>query len=1035
MFVERLHAPAHIQSTTVELTSAEFAKLAPVVGEPMIPGEDLVVLEDISEATILHNLRLRLQKGDIFTAIGPVLVVVNPYEPVKCCSDKEVEKLSKIYASDPQAEPPHAHKITVAAYRSLIENTRGGGAQAILVSGESGAGKTETTKLCMSCLAQISSSSGDRTDAALESSFLLEAFGNARTVYNHNSSRFGKWCAVHFDDKNKIRACNIESYLLEQSRIPGPAKGERNYHAFYYILKGPSADERKKFGLLSGPGDYRYTKSGEHAAPGIDDEKGWSDMKAKFKLIGFDDATSDWVFSMIAAVLTLGNIDFEEDKNAPKGEETWMVKNPEVATQLAAMLKLPNDKILKDKLTSRVMSTGRGSTYTILLSESGTCDARDALAKALYSALFDWFISKLNVVLGGTELPKGDLHFIGFLDIFGFENFTENGFEQLCINYTNEKLQSHFTDALIIRQQEEYKREGVTVDHIVFPNNNAQIELLDGVSGIFAKLDEECVVPKGSELGYVNKLHGAFEKNALYSKPVLGKNGSIIQGKKASDNPEGTKISFIVKHYAGEVLYTASDWLEKNRGALRQDLVGMMQAASDPMVAGLFEVYKPKSPSVGFVYRSSLRSLSDTMATCNQHFIRCLKPNMEKVPGLYNGQVMTRQLAYTGCTAVVEIQRSGYPVSFVHSEFVRQYRCIAFDAPKILDETLPSSIIVKGLLEYAQQLAGGTEDLIATLRVQVGKTKVFMRDDVLRILEAPRREVVGRAATSVQRYTRGYLTQQAMGNVTFHRRAVVEIRAAIEKRDTKEAEAKVAELQTKWDGCTLEGPMVGPLKRQLVALKEEVEDLKNYRKFAWDSGDRYEGAWKNGDMNGKGTYYYADGNLYEGQWKEGNRQGEGTLTWFDGQQYTGQWKDDTMSGLGKYCFLNGSIYHGEYTNGLRQGKGKFTYADGGIYEGDFVKGKKSGHGTYTDPRGVEVYVGQWQDKEHGEGKFVFPNGEIYEGQFVQGKKEGHAVYTEPSGNKYEGAFVAGKRQGQGKYTYPDGSIAHEGLWEDGQPVN
>ena len=620
------------------------------------------------------------------------------------------------------------------------------------------------------------------------------------------------------------------------------------------------------------------------------------------------------------------------------------------------------------KLTTRTMQTGRGSTYTINLNGDQCADTRDALAKSVYAGMFDWIIAKLNDTLGGNDVPETDLRFIGFLDIFGFENFTYNTFEQLCINFTNERLQAHFTDALIKRQQDDYKREGVTCAHINFPDNQLQIHLIDGNKGsVYSMLDEECLVPKGTDEGYVGKMIRGFAKPHkcadIFFKPRIGKNGDKIKGKPVTDRSvaELAKVSFIITHYAGEVLYTADGWLEKNRGSLHEDLRALLGSSESAMIQRLFGKEIERKQTVGYAYRASLRALSDTMAATNQHYIRCLKPNMQKQKDLFHGDVMSRQLAYTGCSAVVEIQRSGYPVSFVLKDFVATYRCIAFREPQLIADTLPNAEIVANLLSYGQKMSVEKDEPgwlteKGGLRVQVGKTKVFMRDDVLKHLEGPKNEVHGGAALVVQTSQRRHMVQKSMAAVNFHRTAVKEIKEALAKGDGKVAEEKLTALQKKWADLTLDEStsMVQTMKGQLDEVTQEVADLKDRVKIAWESGDRYEGAWRNENMNGKGTYYYADGNIYEGQWVEGNKHGEGTHTWVDGQVYKGQWVDDTMHGRGKYVFPNGNTYEGQYEGGVRHGKGKFTYANGGVYTGGFKMGKKNGHGTYLDPSGKLV---------------------------------------------------------------------------------
>jgi len=552
-------------------------------------------------------------------------------------------------------------------------------------------------------------------------------------------------------------------------------------------------------------------------------------------------------------------------------------------------------------------------------------------------------------------------------------------------------------------------------------------------------LDEECLIPKGTDAEYVKKMNNAFESNRLYNEPSLRK-GTLIQGIPAADNPN-TKLSFCITHYAGEVMYTATGWLEKNRGALHTDLIGMLQVSEDKVLTKLFTEWRQKSPSVSFVYRASLRALSDTMAKTKQHYIRCLKPNFEKKADLFNGDVISRQLRYTGCSAVVEIQRSGYPVSFSHADFVRQYRCIAFEQPALIDATLGNTTIARNILEYVQKehsTAKLEEAWLTSLKVQVGRTKVFMRDEVLRMLELPRTSVLGRAALCVQRYGRTYLVARAVSSVRFHFVAVAAIKKAIEDKNVQMASAKMAELKEKWKTINAgsgASSVIQSIAERLVELEEEVDELKYFDKIEFENGERYEGAWRGDTMNGKGTYYYASGNVYRGQWKDGNREGVGEHTWAEGFKYTGQWANNTMHGTGKYVFPAGSEYDGEYVNGVRTGQGTYKHANGSVYKGSFLSGKKHGHGEHFDASGKLVYEGQFAaDKEHGEGRFILGNGAVYEGQFENGKKTGRAKFTDPSGVVYEGDFVDGQREGYGKYINPDGSVAHDGQWKANHPV-
>ena len=438
---------------------AAFHKMAPATEEDMEHAaevEDLVELEDPTEYTMLHALRERYSRDTIFTSIGPVLVAVNPYKAVNSCKAASLAELARLEA---ESLPAHAFAIASAAYSGLVESVPGV-PQSILVSGESGAGKTETTKLLVACLAMVSSSSGAVVEAALESGLLLEAFGNARTVFNNNSSRFGKWCAVHFDDRGRMAACKLTVYLLEQSRIVAPAAGERNYHIFYHLLAGASEAERREWALLGSHSDYTYMR-GEPRSPGIDDAALWLETNRRMRGLGFgSEVQRRMLFQQVAALLALGNVTFARSAGSRDGVDVYEAADPK-QLHLAARLLQVSPVQLGTLLTSRVMLVN-GERITVMLNEEQCVDARDALAKAVYSALFNHLVDRLNFTLdvrhsGGADgggrrslvSQRGSAHgdtsiagnvdacvddpdrYIGLLDIFGFENFRMNGFEQV----------------------------------------------------------------------------------------------------------------------------------------------------------------------------------------------------------------------------------------------------------------------------------------------------------------------------------------------------------------------------------------------------------------------------------------------------------------------------------------------------------------------------------------------------------------------------------------------------------------------------
>jgi len=838
----RLHAPPGVDKALV-VPEEEFGGYTPATGDLDTPVDDLVRLNDVNQGALLHTLRLRYSRDEVYTSIGPILIAVNPFKKLEICSAETIARMASESAPADQLSS-HIFKVVRAAFTGMVSARK---AQSILISGESGAGKTETAKLSMSCLVEISESSGSSTQAALESALLLEAFGNARTVHNSNSSRFGRWCSVHFNSANRIASCSIKVYLLERSRVVVHGEGERNYHLFYYMCRGMTAEERETYKLLPAVSDYSYLRGDATPAEGDEGEQ-WRRLGEQLALLGFAEPTRKELFQLYAAVLRLGNIEFAPpaDDGAEVSSPTMKIVDPKELETVASLLQV-DSMMLSDCLVTKRIGTGRGSFYDVPLTLSQCADTRDGLAKALYARLFEWLVAQLNLHMEGTAASattpadKSDSHFVGLLDVFGFENFEVNSYEQLCINYTNEKLQKHFIDYEVRLHIEDYVAEGIQCTHIAFPDNAANIDLIEGKNGVMGLLDDECSIPKGSEAAYVAKLHKAKADNPLYLQPsALGdfafesdpsSPGKIEKKVPALKDPAVNKLRFGIQHYAEPVVYTTSSWLDKNRAFLQPELVKLLCSSDGPLLTAAFAPLQVaetarQPPSTGSAFRASLRELSQMINQTAAHFVRCIKPNREKVPESFAGRFVERQLRYTGVSAVTQMYRVGYPSSFLKREFVGRYKCLSFVEERTVPAVTDDDALCRNLLRLAQ--IGSASSWLDEMEVQLGKTKVFMRERVVKALELARQASWSKVAVHIQRQYRGHLARHTRKVVRSIKAGIVEVEAALEAKDADTASEKLSAVRAIWDGAKGLAEAVELLHdflRQLASLDAQCQTL------------------------------------------------------------------------------------------------------------------------------------------------------------------------------------------------------------------
>ncbi|XP_060661675.1 LOW QUALITY PROTEIN: unconventional myosin-XV [Drosophila nasuta] len=706
--------------------------------------EDMTLLDDLHEASLLWNLRLRYDKGLIYTFAGSILIAVNPY---KMFPDAYGLEVAKQYAGRPLgALPPHLFAIGAAAHAALPSP------QVVVISGESGSGKTESTKLVMQYLAAVvpggGSASAVITEQILEAAPLLEAFGNARTARNDNSSRFGKYLEVYFKS-GAIVGAKITQYLLEKSRIVTQAPGERNYHVFYEMLGGLSESERSKYGLLEADKYFYLNQGATDCASGRVD---WASLLSAMQVLGVTEGEREGIVRVLAAVLHLGNVYFHR-RQLRHGQEGVEIGSDAEIKWAAHLLHISAEGMHR-ALTSRTTEARAERLHTPLGIDQAL-DARDAFAKALYAGLFNWLVSRINSIVqkGGTH----DAHRISILDIFGFEDLAENSFEQLCINYANENLQLYFNKHVFKLEQAEYARERLEWTPLAWDDNLPVIHLLAKKPvGICHLLDDESNFPRATDLSFLEKCHYNHALSELYARPRIGAQ------------------EFGVTHYAGQVWYCVDGFLDKNRDALRGDVLELLATSRLPLVSeltkqlraqrdagktlpkgsnGRFVTMKPRTPTVAARFADSLQQLLQSMGRCHPWFVRCIKPNQEKQPLRMDMPCVLQQLRYLGMLDTIQIRQRGYPVRLRFQHFVERYRHL-LSSP--LARGTPYRELCRMLLEAMPRTGVEGPDY------QLGATRVFLREALHRALESGRTERLRQAAVHIQRHVRGMLVRRQL---------------------------------------------------------------------------------------------------------------------------------------------------------------------------------------------------------------------------------------------------------------------------------
>ncbi|XP_069042124.1 unconventional myosin-Vb [Lepisosteus oculatus] len=730
----------------------------PPLGNPEIQdGEsDLTALSHLHEPAVLHNLRLRfLDYSCIYTYCGIVLVAINPYEQLPIYGEEVIDAYS---GQDTADMDPHIFSVAEEAYRQMAREERN---QSIIISGESGAGKTVSAKFAMRYFAVVGGSAQQTSveERVLATNPIMEAFGNAKTTRNDNSSRFGKYIEIGFGCQGDIIGAHMRTYLLEKSRVVFQAPEERNYHIFYQLCTSWDLPELSALRLAPAE-QFRYTRQGGGAA-GTADGADLERTRRALAVLGVQADQQMELFRILAALLHLGNIEIRASSR--DGERSSINADDVALAVFVKMLGVERSQMAHWLCHRRLVVAGE--TLVKPMPWQQACEARDALAKHVYGQLFSWVVRRLNAALRAPQrTPKS---FIGVLDIYGFEMFERNSFEQFCINYANEKLQQQFTQRVFQLEQEEYVREGIPWSRVEFSDNQPCIALIEGPLGVLDLLDEECRMPKGSDESWARKLYEQQQNqnpNPHFRKPRM------------------SDAAFVILHFADTVQYECEGFLDKNRDTVFEEPINILKASQSELVAELFQeepaegaltlpglksvlpngslragrrsglsTIREYKQTVGFQFRQSLRLLMDTLNSTTPHYVRCIKPNDLKQPFLFDPKRAVQQLRACGVLETIRISATGYPSRWSYPEFFSRYRVLIRDRKAGHEDQ--QAVCRRALGELISD----------SDQYWFGKTKIFFRAGQVALLERLRAERLHTACVTIQSRVRGWLGRRRYG--------------------------------------------------------------------------------------------------------------------------------------------------------------------------------------------------------------------------------------------------------------------------------
>ncbi|XP_042151080.1 unconventional myosin-Ig [Oncorhynchus tshawytscha] len=629
---------------------------------------DFVLLDEVNIEQFMENLKLRFEKARIYTFIGEGVVSVNPYKQMDIYGKEDINAYRgrELYEN-----PPHLYAVADAAYKAMKRRAKD---TCIVVSGESGAGKTEASKYIMQYIAAITNPSQRAEvesvkNVLLKSNCVLEAFGNAKTNRNDNSSRFGKYMDINFNFNGDPTGGHINNYLLEKSRVVQQNGGERNFHSFYQLLRGGSDDMLKSLHLHNDPANYVYTRDGAVATTSYNDRYSHNAVLSALNVIGFSEEEIHSIYRILGTILILGNLQFETDR------ESVLVVGMEDVSHIAELISTEPNNVTKS-LLYRTVATGAGEVIEKGHSEKEACFGRDAFTKALYERLFGWIVSRINAVIEVKDynpVLHGKNTVIGVLDIYGFEIFDNNSFEQFCINYCNEKLQQLFIQLILCQEQDEYKREGITWQHIDYFNNQIIVDLVEQPhKGIISVLDEACLsVGKVTDTVCLESMDAKLGQHPHYTSRKLA----------PSDKTMEFHRDFRIRHYAGDVTYSVEGFLDKNKDPLFQDFKRLMFNSSNPVMKEMWpdgqlsitEVTK-RPLTAATLFKNSIVALVEKLSCKEPYYVRCIKPNDMKSPALFDDARCQHQVAYLGLLENVRVRRAGFAYRQAYTRFLQRYK-------------------------------------------------------------------------------------------------------------------------------------------------------------------------------------------------------------------------------------------------------------------------------------------------------------------------------------------------------------------------